>query len=642
MTTGVTGAHQSQASEQALDDSTISLDDTSRKLGTPRAARAPPLGLPAWAEILGLAGLALLASYFLAISWRRWPDPLIDFGRELYLPWRLSQGAVLYRDAEDFYGPLSQYFNAGLFRLFGPGLMVLVAANLAIFTAILASIYRLFRVAWGPGAAFVSAAIFISVFGFSQYTGFGNYNYATPYSHEATHGLLVCLLLVAVLAAWVENSTTAHSFLAGALLGLTLVLKPELILAAVLLTLAAACLRVINGPPPRSMALGAWVVGAILPTALFVAWFAGKVPIMLALEYACRAWLNVMTTRFTGDPSQLRFLGLDKPWPHLLEHLSATLGVIAIVLVIGGCAWLADRLPRREWRFLMCGVLWALAFWMGWWVIPWEIAGRSLLGLVLLYLLACAWRLRPALQPAAISPQSVLRILLAVLAAALMARMLLSGRIHQFGFYQAALAAVLLPAVMIGELPSRLGLSAFGRAMVAASCLCLLVPGVVMLTGWSKQMLEMKTYPVAEGSDRFYAYDPRVERTGEFVRTASEELRRASGGRKQTLLVLPDGEMINYLARMPSPVAPAFFFSSATSGGREAAIVRDLERRPPDWIVLISRDLREFGIRRYGERDGQGKAILDWASVNYETAATLGGDPLDPRHRGVMLLAPRR
>jgi hypothetical protein len=45
--------------------------------------------------------------------------------------------------------------------------------------------------------------------------------------------------------------------------------------------------------------------------------------------------------------------------------------------------------------------------------------------------------------------------MIAVLAAALMTRMVLNGRIYQFGFYQAALASVLVPAVMIGELPER-------------------------------------------------------------------------------------------------------------------------------------------------------------------------------------------
>ena len=96
--------------------------------------------------------------------------------------------------------------------------------------------------------------------------------------------------------------------------------------------------------------------------------------------------------------------------------------------------------------------------------------------------------------------------------------------------------------------------------------------------------------------------------------------------------------MLNYLARLPSPVAPFFFFSAATSGDREAAIVRDLEKHPPDWVALVSRDLREYGVQRYGERPDQGGRILEWVGRGYEPIGTLGGDPLDFRQRGAMLL----
>src|SRR5580658_2104013 len=99
--------------------------------------------LVGWPEAVGWVGLAGLAVLMLAGSWRRWPDPQIDFGVELYLPWRLANGAVLYRDADILYGPLSQYLNAALFRLFGPGFMVLVAANLLVFAAIVSACYLL-------------------------------------------------------------------------------------------------------------------------------------------------------------------------------------------------------------------------------------------------------------------------------------------------------------------------------------------------------------------------------------------------------------------------------------------------------------------------------------------------------------------
>lgn len=49
--------------------------------------------------------LLSLTAILLFFSWRKWPDPLIDFGRELYVPWQLSLGKTLYLDISYFNGP---------------------------------------------------------------------------------------------------------------------------------------------------------------------------------------------------------------------------------------------------------------------------------------------------------------------------------------------------------------------------------------------------------------------------------------------------------------------------------------------------------------------------------------------------------
>jgi hypothetical protein len=54
--------------------------------------------------------------------------------------------------------------------------------------------------------------------------------------------------------------------------------------------------------------------------------------------------------------------------------------------------------------------------------------------------------------------------------------------------------------------------------------------------------------------------------------------------------------------------------------------------------VLISRDLREYGIQRYGERSGSGEDILSWIDREYERVWSVGGDPLDYRQRGGVIL----
>src|SRR5689334_9425954 len=90
---------------------------------------------------LGIVLLTLVA--MLAFTWRTWPEPVIDFGRELYVPWQLCEGKHLYRDIAYFNGPLSPYFNALVFKFFGVSLMKLVAMNIAILVGVLVMLHRL-------------------------------------------------------------------------------------------------------------------------------------------------------------------------------------------------------------------------------------------------------------------------------------------------------------------------------------------------------------------------------------------------------------------------------------------------------------------------------------------------------------------
>ena len=78
-------------------------------------------------------------------SWRKWPDLLVDFGQQLYIPWQLASGKLLYKDIVILHGPLSQYFNAFWFKLFGPSLTVLIFVNLAILAGITVVLYKTIR-----------------------------------------------------------------------------------------------------------------------------------------------------------------------------------------------------------------------------------------------------------------------------------------------------------------------------------------------------------------------------------------------------------------------------------------------------------------------------------------------------------------
>ncbi len=607
-----------------------------KKVPVPQAERASKSRWW-WLEPLGCAFLGILTIFFLATSWRKWPDALIDFGRELYIPWRLTQGSLLYRDLDDSYGPLSQYLNAELFRVFGSSMMVLVAANIAVFAGILTAVYLLFRRAWGKFPAFLSSAIFIAVFGFGQYVQVGNYNYATPYSHEASHGMLVCLLLVLALICWVQRPNLLRGSLAGVLLGLTAVLKPEFLLAGGLITLVAFGMRWRHKGPVPLAPIGFWAAATVAPTLGFAVYFSAFLPWKEAFANASRGWLNATGgTRFTSDPIQLQFLGLDQPGKNLVDHAAATLFAAVLIAAILGAAWLADRRSRSWERVLLSSAVIGAVGWLSISRVQWALAGRCLLGLAFAYIFISGWA---AVQRSASEPEvqvSTLRLMIGLLAAALMARMFLNGRIFHYGFYQAALAAVLAPAVITGELPARFGFKSWGKTIVMVGALALFVPGIMALAGQSQRFLRMKTLSIGRDGDQFYSFPQEVEPTGELVRLVTEWLEQYPA--PETLIVLPEGEMINYLLRKPSPVPPFIFYSAAITGGRGEQLMKDLRQHPPAWVVMITRDLREYGIERYGEAPGKGQEILRWVSDNYELAVSIGGNPLDIGTPGAMVL----
>ncbi|MCC7408734.1 MAG: hypothetical protein IT442_11730, partial [Phycisphaeraceae bacterium] len=106
----------------------------------------------------GVAAIVVLGAAFVMMAtwtWRTWPDVLVDFGREVYTAWRISQGQTLYVDVAWFNGPLSVYFNGLLFRGFGPGIMTLAWANMLILAGVTAVLYWLLDRAWGWVGALV-------------------------------------------------------------------------------------------------------------------------------------------------------------------------------------------------------------------------------------------------------------------------------------------------------------------------------------------------------------------------------------------------------------------------------------------------------------------------------------------------------
>jgi hypothetical protein len=576
---------------------------------------------PGICEILGLAALGLLAAWFLHLSWRKWPDPMVDAGTQWYAFWRVSQGAAPYHDFAWHYGPLSVVKNGLLFKCFGPGMMVLVAANLVIYGLIVSLAYAAFRIAWGWVGAFAALAVFISVFSFSILNRVGNYNFATPYSHEATHGFLLMLVTVFVVARWCRKASRPLAFLLGYCGGVAAVLKPEFMLAGGVLGIAGLLLRRWRG---RRVGWGEGALilaGLALPTLLFTAWFARGESWAAAMIDSSQAWWPVLVKHsnpelMTGQPV---FMGLDQPWANLALEAGAALRALVVLGAIWAAGWFVNRpwpWPRRLALALAAGVIACSVPLDG----GWFHVGRCFPGLVLVALGVAAadlWRGRR--ETGELSERAVMALLLVLLAWAMLARMFLRARVDHFGFFQASLAGMVAAAVIVSRIPSWTGAGLWGRRVALLSSMAMLGAGCASLAAQSARHRADQTQPVASGADRFYADAADIDETGLLVDWVVERLRSIPSG--ANVLVLPEGLMVNYLSRHPSPPMPELQINPEA----EAQYVKLLGRSPPDYVVWLTRDMSEAGITRYGAPGNPGARITQWLEENYVMEAQRAG-----------------
>jgi hypothetical protein len=589
--------------------------------------RVPRVDTPSstWPHLVVL--VVAFVSLF-AASWATWPDPLIDFGRELYAPWQISQGAVLTRDVAWFYGPLSQYWNAALFSVFGVGLTTLVWANAALFTLILVLLHSLLRSFSSDIAATLACLVVMATCGFGRLVGIGNYNYITPYSHEMTHGVLLGLAALAALQRWRTHGRDAWIVASGVCVGLTFLTKPE-IFAAALIGAGVALAGHTRSAAVGTAHVGArFAVGLVAPIGATWALLAqplGAADAALATLAAVRPFLS---SRVISSPFYQAVLGTDAPMRNTLLML---VSAAAVALVGGAGAAVAAWPQPRQARLARIAIIATVAA-VVW--IPWFGLVRSWPLLVLSVLVCSLWRTMgdrgSARWPMAAG--------FAAFALGMLGRMALNARIPHYGFVLAMPATALLVAVSWSWVPEGLrarGLVPRAYVSVLATVLSLFV-GVHALL-WSNVHAALQT-PVGVGHDRFIA-DHRGPAIAETLAWIAQ--RYPPGTPRPTLVVFPEGAMVNYLARSRNPTPYLQFIPPTLAYFGESRMLASLQRHPPDLVAVAHVDAAEYGARWFG-RD-YAVDIGAWLRTNYETTRIVGDRPMQPGSRfGIEILARRR
>ncbi|MBW2390392.1 MAG: hypothetical protein JRG89_18470 [Deltaproteobacteria bacterium] len=102
--------------------------------------------------------------------------------------------------------------------------------------------------------------------------------------------------------------------------------------------------------------------------------------------------------------------------------------------------------------------------------------------------------------------------------------------------------------------------------------------------------------------------------------------------------VLPEGIMLNYLARRVTPTRYINFMPPEMSLYGSDTIIEAFRRDSPDYVVFVHKRTGLYGVPFFG-RD-YGRALHSWVIANYHVVETFGGRPFDEKTRfGITILA---
>jgi hypothetical protein len=539
----------------------------------------------------------------------------------------LAEGKVLYRDLLYFRGPLSPYWNSLWFVLFGPSLHTLVWVNLALLGTLMVVMYLVLRRASSAFAAFVAFLVFIFLFAFSQYVDIGNYNYVCPYSHEATHAMLLSWVTLGCLMAHARSGRIVWLAGAGLALGLVFLTKPEFFVADAAASVTALGLWVWLKRPSMASSvksLSTFVTALLLPPFVAFTLLTIKLSWLEAAVGTLGGWWYLWHSRV----SELRFfrigMGIEAPWQNFSAML-IVVGAYASVLVPAG---ILAMVLRRNWSVFVFAVLEVVAvvaiaafFWED---LPWHAAGRPL---PLLLVILGVWNILALNRHR--EEKCVAALILVVFSAILLGKMLLHARLSHYGFALAMPATLVLVLAVFDWIPTAIKRRGGRQVLFYAVAVALFAVITARYVDVSGKRYALKSVAVGKAADTFLA-----DLRGEFVKRAVEWLNRHARA-DETLAVLPEGIMINYLARLRNSTPIVTTIPSDILMFGEERILQLIKEAPPTYVALVHRDDTEYGYRFFGKDYGQ--SITHWLLQNYSPVQLIGALPLRDDRFGILI-----
>ena len=643
-------------------------DESTAPYTAPRASAdaSPPSSsltrtLESRAALIGGIGLGIVALVFAIVSWGKTCHILIDYGREVYVPWRIVEGEVLYQDIAYFNGPLSPHWNAIWFGIFGVDMDTLRVVNLLILGGATTLLWQLCRTVANAWTCNLVGFAFLTIFGFGQIIHCGNFNWIEPYSHEMTHGVALSLLCVWFFFRWQNGGSQRTLLASGAALGLVFLTKPELALAAGAALGAGLLLRSLDRSQTRRLQPFMLLAGAaIVPPLLAFLLLLLTLPFGDALRGALGSWYYVFNEELRSLPFYKSVAGTDDAKGNLLvavhfaiiwalwigpltvfswlfKNRSVRTRVIATVIpMVLACliillAEVGEPLANLYSDLLLWGdSAEAIKKHTGA-IATWPYMFRPLpIALALVLALWFRYWLRSSGEQKMVAGRA---IVLTVLGLAFLAKIILAARTYSYGFGLGVVGVSIVILSLAHWLPTWIHRRSGAGWVLRGTMLVVIAIAIGTHIDRTRGALRLKAVPIKGEHETVYAHASffmtqkgQPDQAGYMIRETVTRLQRQLHS-DDTLCVLPEGVLINFLIRRRSSVPHINFMPPEMVMFGKDEIIESFKKSPPDHLLLVQRETHGD----YGEPFAvYARDLFVWSAPLYKSIGIIGEPPLVP------------
>jgi len=205
----------------------------------------------------------------------------------------------------------------------------------------------------------------------------------------------------------------------------------------------------------------------------------------------------------------------------------------------------------------------------------------------------------------------------------LLLRMILNTHINSYGFVLAMPAALLTIFCLVYQVPLFFDKTYRSGRLLRSCALVLLVTILFRYMICSKTVYSLRTYPLGQAADRIIDFDEAVWNRGRCVAWAIDKIENTIE-KDKNFVFFPDGIMLNYLTRRPSPLRFTSFYPTDIGFYGKEAIQAAFIKARPDYIILTAVNLTAIGYDSF-EYVGE---IMDWINRHYVSVGMIGNRSL--------------